>query len=240
MPDNQELHIGTVSKPVFLPSTTYNVRTSYVSGGMPYDLISPVHKIRYGKSPVGAKFVISRNGAQISDTQALILGQDYELCEGYLWLSDWSDPRCQWQIRVNAGAEIGTVAAIDMGYGPLPTNYSSQFYELVSPGSMMFEGNFMYTLLYAGSEVEPCTTAITMADGGNRSPILCTGIKLRQKFEPYSVITVDVSTTSYSAPNSPSGAAASIVPDDDEDAYDTDQVNGDMHGTVIMTETPVT
>lgn len=235
MPDNQELHIGTVSKPVFLPTTTYNVRTSYLPGGTRYELIYPEHPQHKERNVLGVDYVISRNGAQISDTRALIFGQDYEIGSPYLWLSDPTDPRCQWQVRAELGGELGTIAVIDMGYGPLPTNYNSQFYELISPGQMFFEGNYKYTLLYAEGThgIEPKESAMTMADKGQSSLIRCTGIMLQQKFEPYSVISVNVTTSNYSVNNSPSGAAASIIW-----GTKTELVNGDMHGTITMTETP--
>ena len=81
MPDNQELHIGTVSKPRLSPETIYDVEYTQT---LPSNLIE-MGAAQMASSFVGSNFLVSVNGGQLRDNKMTIYQTDVDSYDATLW-----------------------------------------------------------------------------------------------------------------------------------------------------------
>ena len=228
MPNPIELKIGTVSKPVKSPSITYRISTSHVLPGA--SLIPAPTRSFIDYELLGGRFVVGP--AQMAYNRVAVLGSNLSIvsAKSEIWLSNPTDPRCNWRIIAQNGDII-----VDMPNGLLPIQYNDQYYTLDGVISLMVEGDYAGALLYTadsdGKIISVSDCGAPASINGNRSPIKYKA-RVIQKFEPYETITVEGTSLEYNVPNSPFGA--SVVISRDLTVFK----GGEKHGTVIMTETP--
>lgn len=149
MPDNQELHIGTVSKPRLRPETLYDVEYTQT---LPSNLIE-MGAAQMISSYSGSIYLISVNGGQLRDNKMAIYETDVDAYDASLWEASrkvganrelrWIDPADP------TGTHYITIVSLN---GIFPVVYSN--WDFISGPKFGFTGSWRSFLVYKYVNIE--------------------------------------------------------------------------------------
>ena len=147
MPDNQELHIGTVSKPRLSPETIYDVEYTQT---LPSNLIE-MGAAQMVSSFVGSNFLVSVNGGQLRDNKMTIYQTEVEEYSPTLWEASrkvGANREFRWTDPFDA---THYVTIINLN-GIFPVVYSN--WDLVDDPTFELKGNWRSFLVYKYVNIE--------------------------------------------------------------------------------------
>lgn len=250
MSNTQELHIGKVSKPVLGAYTTTDIT------------------YQYNDAPKGTSFIewLGTGGAAI-DLKACKLAYPLHSStvryDNMLWFEeDVTYVECELDIssgqwRVGWWEATGPTeppiwhTMIDLGSGPYPSSYAGWTVDEIENLAMSADSSYkaaVYQYVY-WDPWDPrrefyrymiVGIVSSLSEHGVAKVPISYKVKLTNPNEPYQTVTVEGTTTSYSAFNSLIGGVVVAYAETNYAAPKLFDRNGDMHGTITMTETPQT
>lgn len=150
MPDNQELHIGTVSKPRFSPETVYDVECTNTLPSNPITIYKPRAMDGdtgepYSYGPEGL-FFVAVDGYQFSEQRFAFNSTNVKLVEGTLWESS-RKVGAQRYIQYQENIHLPTINLVDLN-NVLPSNYAN-WDIIIGPDFAMQPSNWRSFLVYS-------------------------------------------------------------------------------------------